>query len=170
MDAAVALRPGAPVELTFNGPTQRRGLRSVVLRPGVIDDDVREAFSWRYCHLLACALHEITGWPFGVMEQRQTSGRWRWVHAAVVTPAGLLLDVNGVRDWREAEAERASFGGPFRLTHVNTVAPLYRMFGLPEFTPDSWWRGEFSGAGTPAIVRLAHDLLDREFGALSEVA
>ncbi|GAA4198648.1 hypothetical protein [Actinocatenispora rupis] len=167
----VELITGAAVRLDFeNRPTQRRGLRSVVLRPGVVDDDVREAFSWGLCHLLACALHEITGWPFGVLEQSYATGAWSWVHAAVITPDGLLLDVHGARHWREAEAERRHFGGEFRLVNVPTFAELYRMFGLPDGTPDTWWRGEFSDPGPAAIMRLARDVASRHASTVLEVA
>ena len=49
-------------------PTRRLGLTTAALGP-VPDEAAIEVFDWGYCHILACALHDLTGWPFGVAEQ-----------------------------------------------------------------------------------------------------
>jgi RNAse (barnase) inhibitor barstar len=71
----------------------------------------RHTYLFGYCHFLALAIHEKTGWPM-----------MAWVdsdeiptHVCVETPEGLLLDIDGIRSseqmMRELENE---FGTPTR--------------------------------------------------------
>jgi hypothetical protein len=64
------------------------------------DDDT---FTGGYCHRLAQALHERTGWPQVVVSDGP-DGQVGWVHAGVRTPSGEILDVRGLHtedDWAE---------------------------------------------------------------------
>jgi hypothetical protein len=61
----------------------------------------REAFSFGDCWLLARAMHSITGWQMvavGNEAGRQIGGLRDWVHLAVRTPHGEILDINGFHD------------------------------------------------------------------------
>ncbi|GGM75754.1 hypothetical protein GCM10012275_53080 [Longimycelium tulufanense] len=153
-----------PVTVELPHPTFRRGRTQLTLTPGVVDDDAREMFRLGYCHLLACALHEAAGWSFVVIDQRQLDGSWEWCHVGV-TLNGLFLDITGVASASHpAEKliapEMVETGGPFRLRVIETVAELCtRVFGLPVGTPDDWWRGELSAAGTEVVCRFAEHLL-----------
>lgn len=70
--------------------------------PPVTDAD-DDTFTGGYCHRLAQALHERTGWPQVVVSDGP-EGPVGWVHAGVRTPSGQILDVRGLHDeedWAE---------------------------------------------------------------------
>ena len=69
------------------------------LAPGVTDDD-RDYYSNHHCEQLAWALHEATGWPYAAVcdGYDESSGRFGWLHQAVMAPGGKVLDVDGLRD------------------------------------------------------------------------
>jgi len=143
-------------------PTWRRGLTSVTLRPGVIDEDAREVFAWGYCHTLAGALHQVTGWPLVVLCKRfggPGRQRWHWIHAGV-NPGrpGLLLDVAGVRALPEAEADYAPYGGPFRWALPGNHPSFCRAIGLPDGAPGTWWRQDLAPAAAVAVLGIAAHL------------
>jgi hypothetical protein len=149
------------VPITLATPTRRRGLTTVSLGP-VPDEVAREVFDWGYCHILACALHEITGWAFSVVEQyRYDLGAWTWVHAGVLVPdSALLLDIHGTRSWPEVERGYTHFGGPFRIRSVTSVREFYASIGYPADTPPGWWRDQLTGEAGEAVRRLARYLVD----------
>ena len=86
-----------PVTIHLPRPTNRRGLTTVTLTPGVVDEDAEEVFSFGYCYLLALAMHEATGWRIAVLDRLEPDGSWRGVHVAVVTPDDWFVDIRGRR-------------------------------------------------------------------------
>lgn len=61
--------------------------------------DEQEAFTFGDCWLLARAMHNITGWQMVAVgcTGGAVDGMLRdWVHIAVRTPQGLILDINGL--------------------------------------------------------------------------
>lgn len=103
-----------------------------LLTPGVIDESALEVYRHGSCALLALVLHDLTGWPLGLVRPtglipRQYSyadGTRRmlsvgWVHAVVWLPDGQVLDIAGaqpaddVRDYWDA----FETSGPFSI-HV----------------------------------------------------
>lgn len=63
----------------------------------------REVFTNEHCAVLADALHARTGWPIVAMGDGP-DGVVGWVHAGVLTPGGLIVDVDGLHepaDWAE---------------------------------------------------------------------
>ncbi|MGH3191767.1 MAG: hypothetical protein ACRDOL_31870 [Streptosporangiaceae bacterium] len=139
---------GVLVQLPY--PTRRRGLTSVTLRPGVVDDNAREVFGWGYCHVLAGALHETTGWPLGVLRMLfGPPGRraWHWIHAGVHPgTAGLFLDIHGIRRPPEVEADFAPYGGPFQWLLPGEHRRFCPVVGLPDGIPATWWRQDLAAA------------------------
>jgi hypothetical protein len=137
---------GVLVRLPY--PTKRRGLTSVTLRPGVIDEDAREAFAWGYCHILAGALHEATGWRLGVLRKpfvRADRRLWHWIHAGVHPGRSrLFLDINGVREPSQVEADYAFYGGPFQWVLPGEHRYFCPLIGLPDGT---------RGVGKTAVIR-----------------
>lgn len=151
----------APVPITLATPTRRLGLTAATL--GLVPDETAiEVFDWGYCHILACALHEITGWPFGIVEQyRHDRGAWTWVHAGVLVPGStLLLDIHGTRPWPGVERGYVHFGGPFRMRGVTSVREFYVSIGYPADTAPGWWRDQLTGDAGKAVCRLARHLVD----------
>lgn len=63
------------------------------VRPGVIDEHAMEAFKHGACGGLAIALHDATGWP--IIAVGACDGLD--MHYMVRTPAGQLLDIEGLR-------------------------------------------------------------------------
>ena len=57
---SAAMAQTVRLELPF--ATQRNQLTVAELQEGVIGTQAREMFSFGYCHYLASALHEATGW------------------------------------------------------------------------------------------------------------
>ncbi|QWF80457.1 hypothetical protein [Amycolatopsis sp. CA-230715] len=126
--------------------------------PGVVDSEARELFQWGYCHLLACAIHEVTGWVFGVVEgiSRRTGG-WTWVHMGVLTPGGDFLDIDGIHP---VTAPRLAFQpDPWRIRALPDFPAFCRTVGLAADTPLAWWRGEFNEVGTRVIAEFADHAL-----------
>jgi hypothetical protein len=143
-------------------PTRQRGLTSVTLRPGVVDENAREVFGWGYCHVLAGALHETTGWPLGVLRKRfGPPGRraWHWIHAGVHPGmAGLFLDIHGIRQTSEVEADFAPYGGPFQWLRPGEHRRFCPIVGLPDGTPATWWRQDLAAAAAAAVLAIARCL------------
>ena len=71
-------------------------LESTSPAPGITEDD-DDMFANGYCHVLAKALHERTGWPMVVVSDGP-DGVVGWVHAGVRRPDGKILDVRGETD------------------------------------------------------------------------
>ncbi|WP_439377855.1 hypothetical protein [Amycolatopsis lexingtonensis] len=74
------------------------------ITPGVIDSDAVYAFENGQCHALAIALHEETGWP---LVQVGVGRMYAGVpsHWMVETPAGDLLDINGVSSYEDTASQ-----------------------------------------------------------------
>lgn len=161
--------PATPVPIDLAFPTQRRSLTRVVLRPGVVDEDARELFSFGYCHLLAAALYERTGWPLVVIEQAKPSlgGAWGWAHVGILTPAGLFLDIDGATSQFEIERDWQRYGPSVRLRVLDTLTEFHCALGLPADTPGSWWRDQIS---TPAAIEAIRSIADRLLADASEWA
>ncbi len=80
--------------------------------------DVQESvcesvFSSGYCGEYAIALHEVTGYPIVVFEERryddfEEEDYWSYAHYAVRTPDGLYKDCDGVHTEDEIKAELLS--------------------------------------------------------------
>jgi hypothetical protein len=160
-----ATAPAAsPVTVQLPNPTQRRRLVSVTLHPGEIGDVEREVFGWGYCHILAAYLHELTGWPFGVLEQLRPYGQWRWAHAGVFAGlAGRFLDIEGVRVSADVEdyyarAVRTSRGS-FRWATAATIAEFETLIGKPDDVRSGWWRADLTPAGSAAVESIAWRLV-----------
>lgn len=80
------LRPAGPAGLVMAVP------------PAAAAHSLEEMITLRWCHVLAHALRERTGWPVVVVGD----GRSGWVHAGVRMPDDRILDVNGSHspgDW-----------------------------------------------------------------------
>jgi hypothetical protein len=72
---------------------------------GIGDAPVERLFEWGYCHALALAINEATGWPIvGLWSGGRHGGCEHWV---VQRPDGILLDVRGA--W-EPEEMMSRFG------------------------------------------------------------
>jgi hypothetical protein len=133
------IHQSASVRFDLPLPTTRRGLTTVTLTPGVIDDDVVEVFAYGYCYLLACVLHEISGWPFGFVETyHPSSGQWQLAHACVIAPDGRLVDVGGRWDFSGELIDRHGVPLAARLRRVEDFAEARDIFhptGIPDY-PD----------------------------------
>ena len=140
----------AVLRLNLPQPTGRRQLTCVELRPGRIDDQALEVFNYSQCAVLASALHDETGWPLLGIESRCPAGCWHWRHVGVRTPCGRFLDINGVRDYAEAERAWSEFleGAPVRTVELPTITAFNRWIGMPE-SSESWWKFEWG-----------HDIVD----------
>jgi hypothetical protein len=154
----------AQVMVQLPHPTQRLRLTSVTLHPDVIDGETREVFGWGYCHILAAYLHELTGWPFGVLEQLWPSGEWRWAHAGVLAgQAGRFLDIEGVRESADVEDyyARAVRTGrdSFRWATAATIAEFETLTGKPDDVCPGWWRVGLTSAGAGAVESIARRLV-----------
>ncbi|WP_113705182.1 hypothetical protein [Nonomuraea lactucae] len=170
---AAAGRPfeRVPVEFCPSQPTNRRGLTRLVLHPGVIDDDADEFFAWGFCWLLAAALHEATGWAYGLVERRREDG-WEWTHVGVITPAGRFLDIRGCHDRDGLAADlTGAYGMPTRI-RVGTFADLRQAMGMAEDTEPDWWLGLLDAPILADVVRYfaAHLLSTYVPATVAEVA
>ncbi len=120
--------------------------------PGVTTAD-REVFTTRHCAVLADALHARTGWPI-VGFGDGPNGVIGWVHAGVLAPGGLIVDVDGVHepaDWAERWGQFADSFGRDELEYDWDAVWAYRAeaFG---------WGGRgapFSQETTPEVARQA---------------
>lgn len=172
LDKAAAGRPFDQIGVEFwpSKPTTRRGLTCAVLRPGVIDDDADEFFAWGYCWLLAAALHEATGWSYGLVERRREDG-WEWTHVGVITPAGRFLDIRGCHDRdRLAATLTDAYGMPTRI-RTGTFADLRDAMGMPEDIEPDWWLATLGEPILTDVVRyFAAHVLDFYTAAVLEVA
>lgn len=165
---SAAMAQTVRLELPF--ATQRNQLTVAELQEGVIGTQAREMFSFGYCHYLASALHEATGWRLAVMQQAAAGCRWRWVHTAV--QAGYtqqLLDISGVQERTQIRCRYASYGGPFRWVEMGWHE-FTREIGLKDGPRPSWWRDTRIGRAAGDVIcsyvaQLAEQA--REWDALS---
>ncbi|GAB3479618.1 hypothetical protein [Amycolatopsis cihanbeyliensis] len=149
----------SPVELVVPLATEH-GQTVFQIRPGVVDAEARELYQWGYCHLLACAIHETTGWSFGSVEgTTRPAGRWRWIHMGVFTPSGAFLDVVGARPVAALSTTLAFRPDPMRVQHLSTFADFCRTVGLAVDTPLSWWHSQLGEVGTRVTRTFAEHLL-----------
>jgi hypothetical protein len=143
----------APVTVRLQYPTANLGLTELQVTPGLVDDMARELFLYSQCHMLAMAVHELTGWPLWVAEQQYDSGAWKWCHLGVQTPAGRWLDIDGPRAATAVPAWLDRWGCPSRLRLVS-LPDWYALLGVgPRDAPASWWR-------TRATAKQYADLVD----------
>lgn len=74
-------------------------LETFVADDGTPTDDAVDLFSNHMCWFLAWMLNQQTGWPLVAVsdtDPEPTTGAFGWVHVAVQTPGGDILDVSGV--------------------------------------------------------------------------
>lgn len=98
-----------------------------------------ERFTCGDCHLLARAIHELTGWPICAFDAFDGPD----IHAFVRTPSGKYLDIEGVhaphtfkRNWHERRVRRISWAalaadwgdapryGRYSVVRARRLAPL----------------------------------------------
>ncbi|MGF6889184.1 anti-sigma regulatory factor (Ser/Thr protein kinase) [Nocardia sp. GP40] len=109
-----------------------------------------EFFSGDRSHLLAAALHALTGWKV-VAFDREIDGKWQSVHYAVRTPEGELLDIVGKAPPIEVE-RRVADGRPVTIRDMpdHEHGPL-------------WWAAELGLDEIALISHVAHLLRDNIF-------
>jgi hypothetical protein len=165
---STAAAPAVRLELPF--PTKREYLDAVCLEEGRIDAQAREMFGFGYCHYLASALHEATGWRLAVMQQASVGCRnWRWCHAAVYAGhTQQVLDISGVAEPATVTSRYRTYGGPFRW-----VAMGWQQFAAEvqlRGARPSWWRHTRIGLAAGVVICSYVDQLAeqaREWDALS---
>lgn len=75
-----------------------------------ITEEDESLFTGNACHVLAVELNRATGWPVVVLQDEETEYGIGWVHMAVRTPSGSILDAQGEHDeadWLDHWAEYA---------------------------------------------------------------
>ena len=115
-----AMAAGQPISeirlsVTFD-PCTSRGVTSLTLRPGVIDEAAVEAYGFSQCKTLAGALADRLGGGFLVVERYEAEDGWRASHYAALTPDGLAVDIHGRRSIA-AVVEQVRESGPWPLRH-----------------------------------------------------
>lgn len=156
-------------DILLNFPHQPTagGLTSLLLRPGVIDANVVEAFTNGYCYYLARALHEINGAPFAVIEHHHDDdgrglrlgrwcGEWWWTHVGLLVD-GQFLDVEGLRPVGDVICRDQRC----RVTLRDTLLGLYDVVGWDDGVESERWDDELrlGPLGAFAVRRLAYDVL-----------
>ena len=135
-------------------------LRRVTLSAGVIDEHAGEMFRFGYCHLLTCALHELTQLPITTLDCPREGN---FLHSGVVTPDNRFWDINGRRTFDEVHA---SYTGPCVPSHVlRRVTGPAAMTALFEAYTDrllpfsvqarDWWKHVLPPVGTNLVVAFA---------------
>lgn len=128
-----------PVTITLDIPTTRRCQYTLELMVGDIDtDDAIEFFTCSKCHLLACAIHEMTAWPLAHMELVGHGG----FHAGVYTPRGYFLDITGPKPMGDAEVAFGDQGSGTYGVHttiVNSVSEFYSLLDIGRSVSHDWW-------------------------------
>lgn len=152
-------RPGeTAVTVTLNRPSYH-GRTEFTLRLGRIDADAIEFFGFAKCHLLASAMHELTGWPFAVVHQF-VDGEWKWAHAGVVTTAGLFLDIHGTRAFSEVTAKfEGDYGHRVRISSHDSYEQCHAAI-LPGAVVAPW-----TDQANPLGVELVRHFADQLVGA-----
>jgi hypothetical protein len=116
-------------------PTLRKGLTSAVISPGRVTEDALEWYGYGSCHILAGALHEVSGWPLAVAVRLDDHGMWEHIsHVGVTAPGGQFVDVAGARAYDEVLRQYAEHGAPDTIRET-TVEFLTR-FG--QYRKPSW--------------------------------
>lgn len=134
------------VEFTANEPTSRRGLKNFTLHPGVFNEDAFELFGYGFCHQLAAATRERSGWPLAAVRRPSVDcdcdyethdNCVDWVHMGVRTPGGLFLDIRGPRRYddviRQYECEEIYLPGFAQAVAVGAVKDPWADPKLPAF-------------------------------------
>ncbi|WP_068929336.1 hypothetical protein [Planobispora rosea] len=139
---------------TYHGRTQ------VTVRPGVVDAEAIELFGYAHCHRLAWAMHQRTGWPFGVVEQDDLPGRW--VHVGLLTPTGTFLDIHGLRPVAQVVADiRAEHGLDVRVRAVDTPEELFSIIASSGERTAEEWLAELCPLSAEVIAVFADVLITR---------
>ncbi|MEQ4724995.1 hypothetical protein [Nonomuraea sp. B19D2] len=153
-----AARPLADVEVVIKLTyPSLHGQKEFRLRPGVVDADAVELFGFAQSHRLAAAMHERTGWPFALVEQH-VNGVWKWAHVGVVTPAGRMLDIHGLREVAEVERQTSDTYGPLaRVRQLSTLDDLRDVTAPNPHLAD--WTADVNGEAGVEIIALLADTL-----------
>lgn len=144
-------------------PTNRRGLTQVTLRPGVHDEDAEEFFGYRACGLLAGAMHEVSAWPYAVLEALDAASGWVFRHAGVLSPAGMFVDLGPapVPQALIVSANEDYWGCPVRLRALELRQWFSCQRALGYSTADGvrWWRNHCEPETAEVIEFFARKLL-----------
>ncbi|NAS22507.1 hypothetical protein GT755_12520 [Herbidospora sp. NEAU-GS84] len=132
--AAGRLLTDVSITLTMDEPSCRYGWKEFWIRPGVINEDAVELFGFAKCFYLAAAMHELVGWPLGMVDQL-VNGEWMWAHAGVVTPDGRFLDIHGDRPVNAIPRQMEADFGPEARLYETTFAQYAQAAGL---SAESW--------------------------------
>lgn len=97
-----------------------------------------ERFSYGDCHILALALHKLTGWKLGAFD----AGGWPDTHAFVIDPTGRCWDVHGPSDQENFLKRWGTYGVEGIIEGVE--AREFKCWGL------SYGIGSYSRAGIVA--------------------
>lgn len=143
------------VQFDITPATSRRGLTTIKLHAGVVDEMALEFFCYGGCCLLAAAMHERSGWPLMVYYVRRSDGRLTMAHMGVQTPQEEFLDVQGVRSYASLCAD---YGDGWRQTITLEEAQAQNMIH-----PDGW-RTRLQGSHTPEIVQFFADQMVTQAG------
>lgn len=91
--------------------TARKGITVAQISPVRITEDALEWYGYGYCHVLAGALHEVSGWPLAIVIRPDSLGQVdRLVHVGVMAPDGRFVDVAGARSHDEVLRQYAEYG------------------------------------------------------------
>jgi hypothetical protein len=140
-------------------PTTRRGLTEAVISTRRATDDALEWYGYGNCHILAGALHEVSGWPFAIVAGDENSGSPKViVHVGVMTPDGRFLDIAGAREHSEVLRQYASPGGSNAIYTVS----LDDLVHAGQYRNTDGWRDHCGGEPLKEVVRrLAVTLVER---------
>ena len=152
------------VTISLDIPTSRREQTEITLTPGDIDTpDAEEFFTCSKCHLLACAVNGLTGWPLAHMELHdlatdQTTDIW---HVGVINNNGNFVDITGALPIHEAEKVFRANNEGYRTvsTIVSTPVELYPLIGVPSDAPEWWYNDGGFTFDTESSFTFIGDLL-----------
>ena len=114
-------------------------------------DSVEDVFDYGYCHALALALHEQTGWP--VVGLRCPEGYAE--HYLVRRPDGLLVDAHGARTDAAVLTQWSGDSGYYSIKDYSTQGIWYEVNrGDLENPTDVWWLAQSVASG---LIKPAHD-------------
>ncbi|WP_251151388.1 hypothetical protein [Cellulosimicrobium sp. Marseille-Q4280] len=128
-----------------------------------VNDADDTTFTGGYCHRLAQALHERTGWPQVVIADGP-NGVVGWVHAGVRTPSGQILDVRGLHsedDWAEEWGSTVDAYGHDMPEEAGYDGDDVWVYPADQFdwTPEKGW-GEPDGGHDESTEKRAAQVAD----------
>ncbi|MFI6513308.1 hypothetical protein ACIBCT_37380 [Streptosporangium sp. NPDC050855] len=138
------------LEVSFERPTFH-GHERLTVRPGVVDEAAIELYAYSSCVVLARALHWRTGWPLALLEV--PGPPWRWAHVGVITPAGDVLDIYGIRPVEQVMADiEREHDLQIHIRPIPTLDELFTLVGEREADRRAWLSGS---ATSPLAIELS---------------